>query len=87
MPFGPMNAPAVYTTTMKVLDNTWVNIFYYKFAHYRYLRANSRTIEDAILSVCTDPLSLVELFGCTKYRFISARATFSKSVWNTLDMP
>jgi hypothetical protein len=67
MSSGLMNTPDVYTAMMYEFKKEWEDLFTTRFPEAvcnLVLRAISRNIVDDILTLCTDPHMLCDLFQC-----------------------
>jgi hypothetical protein len=64
MPFGPMNGPSTYTTMMFELKGELIALFLERHPEHNDLIDNSHTIIDDILTWCTDPDTLPNIFKC-----------------------
>ena len=72
MPFGPMNAPAVYTAMMKNFKDEYDHLFRQRFPQYAAFVGNKNIMDDSLLWA-TDPMVCLRYFRCmcevfTKYR-------------------
>ena len=88
MPFGPMNAPAVYTCMMFSMRREWTALFEEKFPSINaadvridlsLIQVGDRQVVDDILLYCNDPFVLILFFDCVCAIFVKYRISFNPS--------
>ena len=88
MPFGPMNAPAIYTCMMFSMRREWTALFEEKFPSLKaadvsidlsLIQVGDRQVVDDILLYCNDPYVLILFFDCVCAIFVKYRISFNPS--------
>jgi hypothetical protein len=76
MPFGPKNAPAVFTAMMRELQDAWNALFLLQHPKYKDSVISKIIIDDTLLA-STDPWKVLKYFRCVCEIFMRYRVSFN----------